>query len=302
MRIDIITIFPDYLAPLSESLIGKAAADGVIDIAVHNLRDWTTDVHHTVDDAPYGGGPGMVMRPDIWGLALDAVTGSRWTPGRENPDENNTYDDDTYDDVLADGPILVIPTPSGQPFTQAVAEELSAASHLIFACGRYEGIDCRVALDAARRMQVRELSIGDYVLAGGEVAVLVMVEAIGRLLPGVLGNVESAHDDSFADGRAGLLEGPAYTRPADYRGLDVPEVLLSGHHARIERAQRDASLRRTARYRPELIAALRADDLDDRDFDVLTEIGTSPPEGLAERVAAEREAREKKRRHGKRHS
>lgn len=178
---------------------------------------------------------------------------------------------------------------------------MSSASQLIFACGRYEGIDGRVAEDAARRMQVRELSIGDYVLAGGEVAVLVMVEAIGRLLPGVLGNVESARDDSFADGRAGLLEGPAYTRPADYRGLGVPEVLLSGHHERILRAQRDESLRRTALYRPELIAALAANDLDELDFDLLTEIGVTPPDGLAERVATERAAREKKRRRGKRH-
>lgn len=292
MRIDIITIFPGYLAPLSESLIGKAAADGVIDIAVHQLRDWTEDMHHTVDDAPYGGGPGMVMRPDIWGRALDDVTGLPWTP--EHPT--------AYDVSPAPGPVLIIPTPSGESFTQAIAEELSAAPHLVFACGRYEGIDGRVAVDAARRMPVRELSIGDYVLAGGEVAVLVMVEAIGRLLPGVLGNAESARDDSFADGRAGLLEGPSYTRPAEYRGLTVPEILLSGHHARIERAERDESLRRTAQHRPELIAALTAGDMDECDYDVLLEIGAPLPDGLAERVAAEREAREKKRRRASRHT
>jgi tRNA (guanine37-N1)-methyltransferase len=299
MRIDIVTIFPDYLAPLHESLIGKAIADGIIDLAVHNLRDWTTDVHHTVDDSPYGGGPGMVMRPDIWGRALDAVTGAPWV---DTEASTGTEMDTEYDATPGERPILIIPTPSGQRFDQAVAEELAAARHLVFACGRYEGIDGRVAADAARRMPVRQLSIGDYVLAGGEVAVLVMVEAIGRLLPGVLGNADSAHDDSFADGFAGLLEGPVYTRPATYRGLDVPPVLLSGHHALIARAERDESLRRTAAHRPDLLAALTADDCDERDLDVLTEIGATPPDGLAERVAAERAAREKKRRRGHRHA
>jgi tRNA (guanine37-N1)-methyltransferase len=299
MRIDIVTIFPDYLAPLHESLIGKAIADGIIDLAVHNLRDWTTDVHHTVDDSPYGGGPGMVMRPDVWGRALDAVTGAPWV---DTEASTGTEMDTEYDATPGERPILIIPTPSGQRFDQAVAEELAAARHLVFACGRYEGIDGRVAADAARRMPVRQLSIGDYVLAGGEVAVLVMVEAIGRLLPGVLGNADSAHDDSFADGVAGLLEGPVYTRPATYRGLDVPPVLLSGHHAQIARAERDESLRRTAAHRPDLLAALTADDCDERDLDVLTEIGATPPDGLAERVAAERAAREKKRRRGHRHA
>lgn len=297
MHIDVITIFPGYLAPLTESLIGKAAADGIIELSVHDLRDWTEDVHHSVDDTPYGGGPGMVMRPDIWGRALDDVTGVPWTGGSGTADSATTHDAS-----LGAGPVLIIPTPSGEPFTQAIAQELATASRLVFACGRYEGIDGRVAVDAARRMPVRELSIGDYVLAGGEVAVLVMVEAIARLLPGVLGNADSARDDSFADGRAGLLEGPAYTRPVDYRGLAVPEVLLSGHHARIARAERDASLRRTAHHRPELIAALTADQLDEHDYDILVELGLTPPQGLAERVAAAREEREKKRRRGKRHT
>jgi tRNA (guanine37-N1)-methyltransferase len=299
VRIDIITIFPRYLAPLHESLIGKAIADGVIDLRVHDLRDWTEDVHHTVDDAPYGGGPGMVMRPDIWGRALDAVTGLPWVPPDEAPGDDSAAGPEPatgYDAAPGSGPVLIIPTPSGRPFTQAVAEDLAGAAHLVFACGRYEGIDGRVAADAARRMRVEELSIGDYVLAGGEVATLVMVEAIGRLLPGVLGNADSARDDSFADGVAGLLEGPVYTRPADYRGLEVPPVLLSGHHARIVRARRDESLRRTAAHRPELITALTADDCDDRDLDVLTEIGVTPPDGLADRVAAERAARQRRRR------
>lgn len=277
MRIDVITIFPGYLAPLHESLIGKAVADGVIDLAVHNLRDWAQDNHHTVDDTPYGGGPGMVMRPDIWGAALDAVTAG-------------------YDEGAAARPVLVIPTPSGERFTQAVAEELAAAAHLIFACGRYEGIDGRVAADAAQRMTVRELSIGDYVLAGGEAAVLVMVEAIGRLLPGVLGNALSAADDSFAAHTAGLLEGPVYTRPASYRGRDVPDVLLSGHHAAIARYRRDESLRRTAALRPDLLATLTADDCDERDLELLLEAGVTPPAGLTERVEAERAARAAKKR------
>lgn len=290
MRIDIITIFPGYLAPLHESLIGKAIADGVIDLAVHDLRDWTHDVHRTVDDAPYGGGPGMVMRPDVWGRALDAVTGLPWR------DAGEVGGDPAGDAAPVDGPVLIIPTPSGRPFTQAIAVDLAAAPHLVFACGRYEGIDGRVAADAARRMPVEELSIGDYVLAGGEAAVLVMVETIGRLLPGVLGNADSARDDSFAAGVTGLLEGPVYTRPATFRGLGVPEVLLSGHHAQIGRAQRDESLRRSARNRPDLIAALAADDCDERDLDVLVEIGATPPDGLAERVAGERAARRRKRR------
>jgi tRNA (guanine37-N1)-methyltransferase len=278
MRIDVVTIFPGYLAPLHESLIGKAIGDGIIDLAVHDLRDWTTDPHHSVDDTPYGGGPGMVMRPDIWGRALD--------------------------EVLDPGATLVLPTPSGEPFTQRVAAELSTEQHLVFACGRYEGIDARVAEDAARRARVRELSIGDYVLAGGEAAVLVMVEAIGRLLPGVLGNAESAGDDSFSGGPDAtgpmLLEGPVYTRPARYRNLEVPPVLLSGNHATIARWRRDQALRRTAARRPELLTALTADDCDAADLDVLLDIGATPPEGLVERIAAERAAREAKRRRHRR--
>lgn len=310
MRIDIISIFPEYLAPLHESLIGKAIADGIIELEVHDLRDWTYDNHHTVDDSPYGGGPGMVMRPDIWGRALDSVAGSAWPPTQYGAGYGAEYGGE-YDDVLGEtvsgtaelvgartpqGPVLVIPTPSGQRFTQEVAEELSAASQLVIACGRYEGIDGRFALDAARRMTVRELSIGDYVLAGGEAAALVMVEAIGRLLPGVLGNVDSAGDDSFSRGAAGLLEGPVYTRPADYRGLEVPEVLLSGHHSQIARYRRDESLRRTARFRPDLLADLPAESCDEHDLDVLTELGLDLPAGLAERVASQREARAAKKR------
>ncbi|WP_029135685.1 tRNA (guanosine(37)-N1)-methyltransferase TrmD [Nakamurella lactea] len=268
MHIDIVTIFGEYLSPLRESLLGKAIEDGLIGVGIHDLRNWTTDRHRTVDDPPYGGGPGMVMKADVWGAALDAVT-----DGVEPP------------------PTLIVPTPAGRPFTQQVAAELSILPRLVFACGRYEGIDQRVIDEAAGRMPVRELSIGDYVLAGGEVAVLVMVEAIARLIPGVLGNPESAVDDSFGAGLTGLVEAPSYTRPPTYRGLDVPEVLLGGNHAAIERHRRDESLRRTAANRPDLLAELTADQLDGDDLDVLLAAGVSPPAGLAERVAAERAAR-----------
>ncbi len=199
MRIDVITIFPRYFEPLREGLLGKAIDRGLIELTVHDLRNWTHDVHRAVDDAPYGGGPGMVMRPQVWGDALDVVCAG------EHP------------------PRLVVPTPAGRPFTQAIAAELVAEPWLVFACGRYEGIDQRVIDDAAERVVVDEISIGDYVLVGGEAAVLVMVEAIARLLPGVLGNPASATQDSFSDG---LLEGPCYTRPEVWRNREVPAVLL----------------------------------------------------------------------------
>jgi len=276
MRIDIITIFPEYFGPLSVSLIGKAAERGDISFGVHDLRGWTHDVHRTVDDSPFGGGPGMVMKPEPWGEALDAVAG----PGGCSQDRVGT----------GAGPLLVIPTPAGVPFTQRHAARYAAEPWLIFACGRYEGIDGRVAEDARSRMRVEEVSIGDYVLAGGEPAVLVMTEAIGRLLPGVLGNAESAADDSFGfDGgpMAGLVEGPAYTRPRVWRDLEVPPVLLSGDHQAIARWRRDSALRRTTQNRPDLVsrllsgsapeggepAAERPAGLDDHDRAVLTEAG-----------------------------
>ena len=254
MRIDIITIFPEYFGPLSVSLIGKAAERGDITFAVHDLRGWTHDVHHTVDDSPFGGGPGMVMKPEPWGAALDAVTGTPVTGTAV-----------TGTGVPGAGPLLVIPTPAGVPFTQRHAARYAAESWLVFACGRYEGIDGRVAEEARSRMRVEEVSIGDYVLAGGEPAVLVMTEAICRLLPGVLGNAESAADDSFGfgasssgDPMAGLVEGPAYTRPRVWRDHEVPPVLLSGDHGAIARWRRDNALRRTAQNRPDLVARLLA--------------------------------------------
>lgn len=278
MRVDVVTIFPEYLAPLELSLVGRARAAGLLDIAVHDLRTWTHDVHRTVDDSPYGGGPGMVMRAEPWGAALDALAG---TASR-----------------------LVVPTPAGVPFTQSLAADLAGAAgmsaganlgggaanlgggganlggggansgggaaHLIFACGRYEGIDERVLDHARTRMPVTEVSLGDYVLFGGEVAVLVIMEAVTRLLPGVLGNAESLADESYAHG---LLEAPVYTKPATWRGHDVPEVLRSGDHARIRRWRRDRALLRTAARRPDLLATLPAGTLDRRDLDALRQGG-----------------------------
>jgi tRNA (guanine37-N1)-methyltransferase len=252
MRVDIVTIFPDYFAPLSLSLIGKARASGLLDLAVHDLRTWTSDVHRTVDDTPYGGGPGMVMRPEPWGQALDAVG-----PGT-----------------------LIVPSPAGRPFTQADAHEFAALDHLIFACGRYEGIDQRVIDDAAGRMPVREVSLGDYVLFGGEVAVVVIMEAVTRLLPGVLGNADSLTEESHA---AGLLEAPMYTKPASWRDREVPEVLRSGDHGRIARWRRDQALLRTAQRRPDMLAAYPPASLDKSDRRTLTEGGFRiPGPGVAE--------------------
>ncbi|GIH13613.1 tRNA (guanosine(37)-N1)-methyltransferase TrmD [Rugosimonospora africana] len=243
MRVDVVTIFPEYLAPLDLSLIGRARAAGILDVAVHDLRTWTSDVHRTVDDTPYGGGPGMVMRPEPWGEALDAVASPDGSPGSEPPH-------------------LVVPSPAGVPFTQPLAHALAGESRLIFACGRYEGIDQRVLDYAAERMPVTEVSLGDYVLFGGEVAVLVILEAVVRLLPGVLGNADSLVEESHADG---LLEAPVYTKPAQWRDLPVPEVLRSGDHGKIARWRRDQSLLRTAGRRPDLLPALPPQALDKRD-------------------------------------
>ncbi|MEU4246690.1 tRNA (guanosine(37)-N1)-methyltransferase TrmD [Amycolatopsis sp. NPDC026612] len=254
MRIDVVTIFPEYLDPLRAALLGRAIDRGLIEVGVHDLRDWTQDVHRAVDDAPYGGGPGMVMKPQIWGPALD--------------------------DVCGPATRLVVPTPAGRPFTQELAHAYASEKHLVFACGRYEGIDQRVVDDAARRMPVDEVSIGDYVLVGGEAAVLVMVEAVVRLLPGVLGNARSAAEDSFSDG---LLEGPSYTRPEVWRDLAVPDVLRSGNHALIDRWRRDQALERTARRRPDLLAQLPEGSLDKHDRGVLEGLGPERAEGRFQR-------------------
>lgn len=224
---EIVTIFPDYFAPLSLSLVGKARAAGLVDWRVHDLRDWTHDRHRTVDDTPYGGGAGMVMKPEPWGEALDELV------------------------ATGPAPTLVVPTPSGEPFRQSTAHELAGLDRIVFACGRYEGIDARVVEYARSRMPVRELSLGDYVLNGGEVAVLAMIEAVVRLVPGVLGNPESLVEESHEG--EGWLEYPVYTKPQSWRGLVVPEILLSGHHAAIADWRREQSRRKTGIRRPDLL-------------------------------------------------
>lgn len=225
MRIDVVTIFPGYLDPLGLSLPGKARQRGLLDLHVHDLRRWTHDRHRTVDDTPYGGGAGMVMTPEPWGEALD--------------------------ELATEASVLVVPTPAGNRFDQALAAKLSRAEHLVLACGRYEGIDQRVLDHAAQRMPVVELSLGDYVVNGGEVAALAVTEAVVRLLPGFMGNPDSLTEESHTDG---LLEYPVYTKPASWRGLDVPEVLLSGDHGAVARWRLEQSRRRTVQRRPDLLA------------------------------------------------
>ena len=224
MRIDIVTIFPSFFDVLDVSLIGKARGSGLLDLRVHDLRDHTHDRHRTVDDTPYGGGAGMVMKPEPWGGALD--------------------------EILGEDAVLVVPTPSGEVFTQTTARELADESQLVFACGRYEGIDQRVIDHYASRGRVRLVSIGDYVLNGGEVASMAMIEAIGRLIPGVVGNPASLVEESH---ELGMLEYPIYTKPASWRGLDVPDVLLSGHHGKIAEWRREQALERTRERRPDLL-------------------------------------------------
>lgn len=226
MRIDAITIFPDYFKALDLSLLGKARDKKLIDLRVHDLRDHTTDIHKTVDDSPYGGGAGMLMKPEPWGEALDEI-------------------------LPADGNCTVIFTsPAGEQFKQATAQELSKEDHIVFACGRYEGIDQRVVEYAQTKARVREISLGDYVLNGGEVAALAMVEAIARLIPGVIGNAESLVEESHSNG---LLEYPSYTKPASWRGFEVPEILVSGHHANIAAWRAQQQLERTRQVRPDLL-------------------------------------------------
>ncbi|WP_432394329.1 tRNA (guanosine(37)-N1)-methyltransferase TrmD [Pseudarthrobacter sp. L19] len=265
MRIDVVSIFPEYLAPLELSLIGKARQDGLLKLTVHDLRDFTTDRHRTVDDTPYGGGAGMVMKPEPWAQALGAVAGTAAA------DEGETRK-----------PVLIVPSPAGERFTQAIAHELSEEEQLVFACGRYEGIDERVLEWAADHFTVRPMSLGDYVLNGGEVAVLAMVEAIGRLLPGVVGNPESLVEESHSDG---LLEYPVYTKPSSWRGRDVPAVLLSGNHGKIAQWRRHEQYRRTAERRPDLLEAFDAGTLPRTDRTAFADLGYTIEDGRLHRRA-----------------
>lgn len=227
MRIEAISIFPDYFQPLELSLLGKAREAGLVSFKAHDLRTWTHDRHKTVDDTPYGGGAGMVMKPEPWGEAFDQL-------------------------IQGDSePVVIFTTPAGVPFSQALAQELASSDHIIFACGRYEGIDQRVVEHTKTRARVLEVSIGDYVLNGGEVAAMVMIEAITRLIPGFMGNAESIVEESHSDG---LLEYPSFTKPANWRGLDVPAILLSGHHAEIEKWRKAQQLERTQQNRPDLLS------------------------------------------------
>ncbi|MFJ4252740.1 tRNA (guanosine(37)-N1)-methyltransferase TrmD [Microbacterium sp. NPDC090003] len=226
MRIDVLSIFPSYFDGLTLSLLGKARDAGILDLNVHDLRGWTSDRHRTVDDTPYGGGAGMVMKPEPWGLALDEVAGA------------------------TERPTIIFPSPAGEVFTQATARDLATREHLVFGCGRYEGIDERVFEYAAALGEVRLISLGDYVLNGGEVATMAMIEAVGRLVPGVVGNPESLVEESHEDG---LLEYPSYTKPAVWRERAVPEVLLSGNHARIAQWRREQQFERTRARRPDLL-------------------------------------------------
>jgi len=225
MKIDAISIFPEFFDVLEISLLGKAQEAGLISFEAHNLRDFTHDRHKTVDDTPYGGGAGMLMKPEPWGEAFDKIIGK-------------------------DRPVVIFTSPAGIPFNQELARELSQKQHLVFACGRYEGIDQRVVDYAGTIAEVQEISIGDYVLNGGEVAAVAMIEAIARLIPGVIGNNESLTEESHNEG---LLEAPSYTKPQSWRGLEVPEMLLSGHHAEIEKWRKAQSLERTKQNRPDLL-------------------------------------------------
>lgn len=283
MKIDIVSVFPEYFEVLNLSLLGKAQTKGLVEVTAHNLRDWTHDVHHSVDDTPVGGGAGMVMKPEVWSECLDELL--QLEPAvidnteniEDSADSFDTGDScDTADSDTAPssaGPVLIFPNPSAPLFTQQDATELSHADHLLFGCGRYEGYDARIPqYYRAQGIDVREYSIGDYVLNGGEVAVSVMLEAITRLLPGFMGNAESIVEESYT-GENALLEHRQYTKPAEWRGIKVPDVLLSGNHAKVDRFRRDEALEKTDELRPDLIEALDCTKLDKADRKTLMSLG-----------------------------
>ena len=272
MRFDLISIFPDYFAPLRLSLMGKAEDAGLVHLQAHDLREWATGKHRSVDDTPYGGGAGMVMRADVWARALDEFLAM---PLAER-DGDGTQ--------ASPRRVLAIPTPSGTPLTQAGVEDLARADQIIVACGRYEGIDARVAEHyRGAGVEVVEFSIGDYVLNGGEVAAMVLTEAVARLLEGFMGNPDSLVEESHSG--AGLLEYPVFTKPREFRSLEIPEVLLGGNHAAIERWRRDRAIEKTARVRPDLALSLDVSSLTREDRAMLARCGVAYPRaGAAERL------------------
>lgn len=292
MKIDIVSVFPEYFEVLNLSLLGKAQAKGLVEVTAHNLRDWTHDVHHSVDDTPVGGGAGMVMKPEVWSECLDELLQLEPAVVENTENIEDSADScDTADSGTAQssadaensektdiaqssaGPVLIFPNPSAPLFTQQDATELSHADHLLFGCGRYEGYDARIPqYYRAQGIDVREYSIGDYVLNGGEVAVSVMLEAITRLLPGFMGNAESIVEESYT-GENALLEHRQYTKPAEWRGIKVPDVLLSGNHAKVDRFRRDEALQKTDELRPDLIEALDCAKLDKADRKTLMALG-----------------------------
>lgn len=296
MDISIISVFPEYFDSMQLSLLGKAQTSGIVRIQTFDLRDWTHDVHRSVDDTPAGGGAGMVMKPEVWAECLDDVLGTSGTSAVSSshpepsdpaavsasgpasvcasagPSSPASTGSDSFSSVGAPS-TLIFPNPSAPLFTQKDAEELSHKGHLVFGCGRYEGYDARIPMYyQGRGLDVREYSIGDYVLNGGEVAVSVMVEAITRLIPGFMGNSDSIVEESYS-GENGLLEYKQYTKPSQWRGLDVPEVLLSGDHAKVSRYRRDESLERTSSIRPDIITGLDCSVLDKADRKKLTDLG-----------------------------
>ena len=286
MRYDVVTIFPEYLEPLKLSLLGKAREKGLVDLHLHDLRDYTFDRHRTVDDTPYGGGAGMVMKPEPWGLALDEVLAA-------SPLKTATEDSAEGADSAADTrPLLIVPSPAGAVFDQAMAYELAEEKHIVFAPARYEGIDERVLDWAQEGFRVMPVSLGDYVLYGGEVAVMAMIEAITRLIPGAMGNPASLEEESHT---GGLLEYPVYTKPAVWRDREVPEVLLSGNHGAIARWRRDRQIERTLERRPDLLEAYPVEQWDKKDRRFLAERGVhfaNPAKAAQKKTKQQKDAAE----------
>lgn len=286
MRYDVVTIFPEYLEPLKLSLLGKAREKGLVDLHLHDLRDYTFDRHRTVDDTPYGGGAGMVMKPEPWGLALDEVLAA-------SPLKTATEDSAEGADPAADTrPLLIVPSPAGAVFDQAMAYELAEEKHIVFAPARYEGIDERVLDWAQEGFRVMPVSLGDYVLYGGEVAVMAMIEAITRLIPGAMGNPASLEEESHT---GGLLEYPVYTKPAVWRDREVPEVLLSGNHGAIARWRRDRQIERTLERRPDLLEAYPVEQWDKKDRRFLAERGVhfaNPAKAAQKKAKQQKDAAE----------